>query len=228
MLGVEFLEQRRMLAGDMFADAVIEYLPGDGVAEEHRNPASALGPPDGESPHPPNTIVSLGEGGRLSLLFVDEVIVDGRSWDLWVDEAGSSDTGYYYVSSDGGKTWHAAGRFVGDAYIDLGRIGVSEINAIRVIDAPPSGGADTPGVDIDAVVARHVASDYHPGDADRNGRFDTADIVQALQANKYDAGVNATWGEGDWNDDGYFNRLDIVAALETGTYLQPVSFRNSL
>ena len=60
----------------------------------------------------------------------------------------------------------------------------------------------------------------HAGDADIDGRFDQADIVTILSANKYGTGLTASWSEGDWNGDGLFDALDIVAALQTGNYLQ--------
>ena len=59
-----------------------------------------------------------------------------------------------------------------------------------------------------------------PGDANLDGRFNTADIVQILQAGKYEDGIpdNATWEEGDWNGDGDFDTLDLVLALTFGLY----------
>ena len=58
----------------------------------------------------------------------------------------------------------------------------------------------------------------HPGDANRDGRFDHLDLVQVLQAGKYLSGLPATWSEGDWNMDGVFDQDDLVAALQTRGY----------
>jgi hypothetical protein len=70
-----------------------------------------------------------------------------------------------------------------------------------------------------------------PGDANRSLMFESSDLVQVLQADKYLTGEPATWGEGDWNGgpggwwgsppagDGVFNQMDIVAALRAGVYL---------
>jgi hypothetical protein len=58
------------------------------------------------------------------------------------------------------------------------------------------------------------------GDANRDGVFNQLDIVQVLQAAKYQTGQPATWAEGDFNRDGIFDQLDIVAALQTGKYGQ--------
>ena len=59
-----------------------------------------------------------------------------------------------------------------------------------------------------------------PGDANKDGRFDSLDLVAVLQAGKYGTGQPATWEEGDWNGDGVFDQLDIVAALQSGAFLQ--------
>ena len=58
------------------------------------------------------------------------------------------------------------------------------------------------------------------GDSNGDGVFDQLDIVQILQAGKYNTGLPADFSEGDWNRDGLFNQLDIVAALQTDGYLQ--------
>ena len=57
-----------------------------------------------------------------------------------------------------------------------------------------------------------------PGDANRDGVFDQLDIIQVLQAGKYNTGEPAEWGEGDWNGDSVFDQLDIVEALKSGRY----------
>ena len=60
----------------------------------------------------------------------------------------------------------------------------------------------------------------HPGDANRDGYFDSSDLVQVFQAGKYEDDVedNATWEEGDWNGDGDFTSSDMVMAFQTGLY----------
>ncbi len=60
----------------------------------------------------------------------------------------------------------------------------------------------------------------HPGDANRDGRFDSGDLIQVLSAGEYEDNIagNSTWEEGDWNDDGDFDSTDLVVALATGNY----------
>jgi hypothetical protein len=63
-----------------------------------------------------------------------------------------------------------------------------------------------------------------PGDANRDGVFDSTDMVQVFQCGEYEDEVadNSTWEEGDWNGDGDFNSSDLVMAFQTGLYeVQP-------
>ena len=57
-----------------------------------------------------------------------------------------------------------------------------------------------------------------PGDANGDGEFNTADLVQIFAAGKYDAGKMANWSQGDWNQDGLFDSQDLVAAFQTGLF----------
>ncbi len=58
------------------------------------------------------------------------------------------------------------------------------------------------------------------GDTNLDRFFDTADLVQVLQAGEYEDNIedNSTWAEGDWNGDGDFTTSDLVLALQTGLY----------
>ena len=59
-----------------------------------------------------------------------------------------------------------------------------------------------------------------PGDANLDGVFDTADLVQILQIGEYEDTVagNSVWQDGDWNQDGDFDVHDLVFALQHGAY----------
>ncbi len=58
------------------------------------------------------------------------------------------------------------------------------------------------------------------GDANLDGRFDSADLIQVFQRGKYEdtEAQNAVWDEGDWDGDGDFTTSDIVLAFTYGTY----------
>ncbi len=56
------------------------------------------------------------------------------------------------------------------------------------------------------------------GDANVNGEFDSGDLVQVLEAGKYETQEDASWSEGDWNADGMFDTGDLMLALADGGY----------
>ena len=66
------------------------------------------------------------------------------------------------------------------------------------------------------------------GDANLDGEFNSGDLIQVLSAGKYEAVeydrregvIPATWSEGDWNADAEFNTTDLVTALADGGYEQ--------
>jgi hypothetical protein len=60
-----------------------------------------------------------------------------------------------------------------------------------------------------------------PGDANRDGRFDSGDLVMVMAAGEYEDSIadNSTWAEGDWNEDGDFTTSDLVLALSVGWYV---------
>ena len=74
---------------------------------------------------------------------------------------------------------------------------------------PSIGDGGTPGREADL-----------PGDANRDGVFDSEDLVAVFMAGEYEDGIpgNSTFEEGDWNGDGDFDSEDIVAAFRAGTY----------
>ena len=56
------------------------------------------------------------------------------------------------------------------------------------------------------------------GDANLDGEFNSGDFVEVFTAGKYEADVEAVWGEGDWNSDARFNSGDFVVAFTDGGY----------
>jgi hypothetical protein len=59
-----------------------------------------------------------------------------------------------------------------------------------------------------------------PGDANIDGLFNSADLVEVLARGEYDDDIagNSTWSEGDWNNDLEFDTGDLVEALASGGY----------
>lgn len=57
------------------------------------------------------------------------------------------------------------------------------------------------------------------GDANFDGLFNSTDLVQILEAGKYEQRqLSAGWGEGDWNGDGIFDSGDFLEAFATYNY----------
>lgn len=65
----------------------------------------------------------------------------------------------------------------------------------------------------------HDLMKVRDGDANMDGQFNSADLVLAFQAGKYESDEDdANWSEGDWNGDGQFDSADLVAAFQGGGY----------
>lgn len=58
------------------------------------------------------------------------------------------------------------------------------------------------------------------GDANLDGEFNAADLVQLFAAGAYETETAADWTTGDWNGDGRFTSSDLVSALIDGGYEQ--------
>ena len=56
------------------------------------------------------------------------------------------------------------------------------------------------------------------GDSNRDGLFNSSDLVAVFQAGLYETAQSAAWEEGDWNLDGVFDSGDLVDAFQAGTY----------
>jgi hypothetical protein len=56
------------------------------------------------------------------------------------------------------------------------------------------------------------------GDANLDGEFNSADLVNVLASGTYEADLDSVWSTGDFNGDGRTNSSDLVAALSDGGY----------
>ncbi|MCA9172596.1 MAG: hypothetical protein KDB23_33255, partial [Planctomycetales bacterium] len=58
------------------------------------------------------------------------------------------------------------------------------------------------------------------GDANLDGEFNSADLINVFQAGQYEDAfsANSTWSTGDWNGDGEFTTSDFVVAFQDGGY----------
>jgi hypothetical protein len=72
--------------------------------------------------------------------------------------------------------------------------------------------------DRDTLIEQRLNTTY--GDANLDGRFDSADLVMIFTRGQYedDQAKNSGWADGDWNCDGEFNSRDLVLAFQRGSY----------
>lgn len=56
------------------------------------------------------------------------------------------------------------------------------------------------------------------GDANLDGEFSTADMVQVFTSARYDSGFPADWTSGDWNADGIFDSQDFIVAWQSNSF----------
>ncbi len=116
------------------------------------------------------------------------------------------------VSRDGGD-------FNGDGQVDALDIDLLAL-AIRdsTLSWDPNGDGQTNWDDHRFLVESVLRTSY--GDADLNGRFDSADLLLIFQGGTYEDDVrnNARWSTGDFNGDGDFTTADLLAALKTNRF----------
>lgn len=157
--GVEFPE-----GASSFADAVVAYSPviiGGSPGAADRNPSAALAAPDhaGLACSDPAscTYVSLGQGGSLTVEFVDNRLRGSgdSALDLWIFEVGADveDT-FVSISRDGVVFFDVGKVFGATAGIDIDAFGhgrADEFRFVRLVDDPREGANS--GADIDAVGA---------------------------------------------------------------------------
>lgn len=150
-----------------FADAVVSYNPtivGGAPTPPYRNPANALGAPQGDSTCVDPAVctsVTLGQGGSLTLEFTDNRLTGSgtTAFDLWIFEVGGDVEDTFVAISRDGVTYFDIGKVFGaTSGIDIDAFGfgpADEFRFVRLIDDPREGDSrpPTPGADIDAVGA---------------------------------------------------------------------------
>ncbi|MBN2127987.1 MAG: hypothetical protein JW741_00755 [Sedimentisphaerales bacterium] len=152
-----------------FADAVVDYSPvmvGSSPTEAYRGAFNALGIPDYAGANTAAsqalcTFVSLGDGGSITLQFVDNKLTgsDDATPDLYIFEVGPDVEDTYVEISVDGSSWSPVGA-VGGSFstvdIDAYGFGSGDIfGYVRLTDDPLLDGQSgaTVGADIDAVGA---------------------------------------------------------------------------
>ena len=102
--------------------------------------------------------------------------------------------------------------------IDLLTAAVTTGNALQEFDLDGDGQVGP----ADRVVWVNDLFKTYFGDANLDGEFNTADLIEVLRGGQYeDAALgNSTWGTGDFNGDLEFDTGDLITALQSGGYEQ--------
>lgn len=110
---------------------------------------STLGDNDGR-------FLALGPSGSITLSFTNNRIVDGDGKDFTFHETGDSDRCLIEISSDGANFTELATS--GGGSFDIGAVGFDKVGYVRLTDtsADKCGSSNSPGCDVDAVVAIHT------------------------------------------------------------------------
>lgn len=160
-------------AGEIsFADEVVLFDPlfgGGPQATRNTNPAWALGVPNFPS-QLDNDDVSLGQGGRLTLRFTDNLLTGSGNADpdLHIFEVGPDVEDTFVEVSRDGVTWFEVGKVGGGiSSIDIDAFGYDQndlFQYVRLTDDPNEGGrtGETVGADIDAVGAISSRENFVP------------------------------------------------------------------
>lgn len=152
-----------------FADAVVDYTPGmvgGNPATPYRGADNATGLPDYQSTNgcasqADCTFVTLGDGGSITLKFVDNLLTGSGSnaADLWIFEVGPDVEDTYVEISMDGITFYSVGKVFGTtAGVDIDAFGWGindQFAYVRLTDDTNEGqqSGTTVGADIDAVGA---------------------------------------------------------------------------
>jgi hypothetical protein len=235
-LRMERLEERTAPATSIVG-SVIDYSPGRGAGGPWTDVENIYGSGEYDEGRP-GSYLALGEGGSVTVELSEPISIYHGAKVRFL-EKGAKDNADVFLSADHGETWYKYGTIYGSGHLMLGwRIGLPAmqldlpefffsnpgyITTIRLVD---DGSRDSytnehAGYDLDAIDTAYKSGyvGFLPGDANKDGLFDTTDIGQVVLGNKYGTGEDAAWEEGDWNADGVFDQLDLVEAMsESGRY----------
>lgn len=155
-----------------FVDAVVSFDPVIKSGQPISSvliPQEALGIPDYEE-GPDGDYVTLGDGGSITLQFIDNSLNGSGSTalDLWVFEIGPDVEDTFVEISKDNNTWYSVGKVFGSTSgIDIDAYGFHQndyFSYIRLTDDPNEGdqSGSTVGADIDAVGAITSAAPVNP------------------------------------------------------------------
>ena len=170
-------------------------------------------------------IGQLRRAGLFPELAAPTVLIDGQPHldgritnQAKIELVSSEGTAFYTLDDSDPRTFGGDVSPLANIYSTAFEVTSGQVLKARVVD----GGQWSPlrEVVLQEPIPDAAGKQTVQGDSNNDGVFDQLDIVQVLQASKYQTGTRAEWTDGDWNGDGVFDRLDIVAALQSDCYLQ--------
>ena len=170
---------------------------------------------------PGERVVVVEDTDAFTLRYGDGIRVAGQ-WSGALSNAGETITAkagdeiiHQFAYSD---EWYSATDGNGPSLQIIDELGALDRWLSRESWRPSSQLGGTPGMADEAEVDI-------PGDANRDGVFNSTDLVQVFQAGEYEDGIagNSTWEEGDWDNDQEFTTTDLVVAFQAGWYVAAAS-----
>ena len=187
---------------------------GDPIPYQHGDNISWFGHRDwlqpGETIQIRGTIKSPSDEGSAIYKYRDETFRSGiygsqREDAFWMEPTILMQPNGFSVLGVSSLQYPNVDSFLVSAYDDLG---------------PPQNWSD-PYADVRIRAEVTEFSMLVTGDSNRDGVFDSGDLVTAFTAGKYGTGEPASWEDGDWNSNLLFDSNDFVVAFQTGLYEAP-------
>jgi hypothetical protein len=170
-------------------------------------------------------VITDGSDGSVITPFLDE-FVPGASFPDSARAAFGARTGganSFQLIDDVLISWTGGGGLLGDFNLN-GSLDLPDINDLT---GQSASGANTATYDLngDALVNEgdigvwiNDLFNSWVGDANLDGEFNSADLVNVLASGTYEADIDSVWETGDFNGDGRTTSGDLVSALAGGGY----------
>jgi hypothetical protein len=168
----------------------------------------------------------IAEAGDLDAFLLSRLVLDTAEFRILNQVSPDRD---FYLQIRGQQLWlnYDVAMIPGDLN-DNGQLDTADIDelsaAIRLSITDPR--MDFNGDDLvdqaDHAYWVHRLKETYSGDANLDGQFSSADLVQVFAVGQYEDPLttDSVWATGDWNGDGTFTSGDLIAAFADGAYEQ--------
>ena len=147
--------------GDPYVDEVVDFTPGDPINEKLLRLDAVSGPPDFDAQRLEG-FLSLGVGGSVTVMFADNLAVDGRGADIRIYGDPGNDERWVVEVSPDGEVFYSFDDLPEVVEIDLAQVGLKEARFVRLTHDGQPGEGISPGPELDAIQALHSQSLVSP------------------------------------------------------------------